>query len=359
MPTLVSTFDSLQQARVLAAAGPCPEAEAQQPSSLALIDALRSMELLAPGDTPRVTPIGGAAKGRVLRVELGWGTVCVKRAEADRADAEYRLAADGLDAEVRWLKMAQNVVPGCAPAVLGSTAAGAAFAMEYLAAEEFPLWRARLAGGNVEPWIGAELGHLLGRIHAASAGSSAVMAHFGSRHTFEALRAGPLFARAAQRHPDCAWELRRVESMLSTSRVALVHGDLRPDNLLVGPRGPVLLDADLAHFGDPMVDVASFLAELMLRIALHPLHRPALASCWDAFERSYFAHVTWEMPEQAEARAAALLAAFALDALDRPEAAGAAAYGDGLRDALRASLLAPPRRIEPLRDAWRQAVAAH
>jgi len=35
-------------------------------------------------------------------------------------------------------------------------------------------------------------------------------------------------------------------------------------------------------------------------------------SAYDAFYRSYFAHVTWEIPEHAEARAAALLPALLL-----------------------------------------------
>jgi hypothetical protein len=79
--------------------------------------------------------------------------------------------------------------------------------------------------------------------------------------------------------------------------------------------------------------------------------RPDLAATYDAFQRSYFAHVTWEMPEQAEARAAALIPALLL--------AGLAAGGAGdrrAREGAYALLLDPPRRVDELGGRWLDAL---
>jgi aminoglycoside phosphotransferase (APT) family kinase protein len=46
---------------------------------------------------------------------------------------------------------------------------------------------------------------------------------------------------------------------------ALCHGDFHPDNVLLSPDGPVIIDWDSATVGDPMADVAA--TALMLRTA--------------------------------------------------------------------------------------------
>jgi aminoglycoside phosphotransferase (APT) family kinase protein len=147
-----------------------------------------------------------------------------------------------------------------------------------------------------------------------------------------------------------------LEESLGAVRIALVHGALAPDNVLLGPRGPVLIDADCAHSGDPAFDAATCLAALALRMVGHPQLRAGLVAAYDAFHRSYFAHVTWEMPEQAEARAAALIPALLLVGLSGHVAAGAA-DGQRAREAARALLLEPPRQLDELCQRWQSTLA--
>ncbi len=45
---------------------------------------------------------------------------------------------------------------------------------------------------------------------------------------------------------------------------ALVHADVQPTNILIGTDGPKLLDAEIAHVGDPAFDIAILLAHLRL-----------------------------------------------------------------------------------------------
>ena len=355
MATLSSTFSTLQQSRPPAGGGAArhPVGAGNVPTALA--EVLQAMALLAPGDTPRETPVPGSRRHRVSKIEFGWGTVCVKRAADTSGVPLDPVHGAGASAEVRWLKAAQSIAPGCTPAILGEHPGGTAFAMEYLPPDEFPSWQSQLAAGVVEPWVAAEVGHLVGRLHAATAHSSAVQQQFDGRSAFLAQRLAPVFGDGAAAHPDCAWELRRREAELATARTALVHGDLGPDNILVGPRGPVLVDAECAHFGDPMVDAASLLAAILVRMAAHTQLRTAYGACWDAFQRSYLPHVTWEMHEHAEARIAALVPAFALAAIDAGGAA--AAVSESGRSTLRAMLLAAPQHLDALRAAWLDAVA--
>jgi aminoglycoside phosphotransferase (APT) family kinase protein len=45
---------------------------------------------------------------------------------------------------------------------------------------------------------------------------------------------------------------------------ALVHGDVQAGNVLLPPGGPKLLDAEIAHVGDPAFDLGTLLAHLAL-----------------------------------------------------------------------------------------------
>jgi aminoglycoside phosphotransferase (APT) family kinase protein len=47
-------------------------------------------------------------------------------------------------------------------------------------------------------------------------------------------------------------------------RGALVHGDVQAGNVLLAAAGPKLLDAEIAHVGDPAFDLGTLLAHLVL-----------------------------------------------------------------------------------------------
>ena len=72
----------------------------------------------------------------------------------------------------------------------------------------------------------------------------------------------------------------------------------------------------------------------------HCQARVALVNAFDAFHRSYFAHVTWEMPEEAEARATTLLPVLLAAGLDAMRGVGPA---QDSRRALDAALALLPR----------------
>jgi tRNA A-37 threonylcarbamoyl transferase component Bud32 len=356
MPDLITTFGNLQRSRPASEKRRPPRAAAAADVPTDVVSALRQMQLLASGDSPRVAMLPSSLATRASRIDLGWGTIFLKRALAPEAAPEGFIA-ERVGAEAAWFKVACGVVPGVAPTVLGSLPAAGVVALEYLPPEEFPSWQSRLAAGKIEPWVAAELGHLVGRLHAASANSLSVAERFASREAFRTLALSPLLARAAAAAPDCAPRIAAIGDRLGTIRCALVHGTLAPDNVLVGPRGPVLIDADCAHSGDPMFDVASVLAALALRMVTHRQSRIALVNAFDAFHRSYFAHVTWEMPEEAEARATMLLPVLLAAGLGSMRGVGPAQDWRSAIDAARALLTATPTRLEELLRTWLDALS--
>ena len=62
----------------------------------------------------------------------------------------------------------------------------------------------------------------------------------------------------------------RLIEVTGSTKLALVHGDVSPKNILCGPHGPVFLDAECAWYGDPAFDLAFCLNHMLLKCVWRP-----------------------------------------------------------------------------------------
>lgn len=252
------------------------------------------------------------------RVDVDGRPACV----AKRALAQLRVAADWFapvertETEVRWLRRAHAIVPHLCPRVLADDPAHHIFAMAWLPPEQHPVWKDELFAGRVDAGVAAAVGRDLARVHCATAGDAAVAAEFDTGALFDALRIDPFLRHVAGVHPGVAARLLALADDLSTRRTALVHGDVSPKNILVGPDGPVLLDAECAVYGDPAFDVAFCVAHLLLKAVHVAGHGDALRQAALALAEAYLAGAAFEPREALCARAAALTAALLLARID-------------------------------------------
>ena len=90
----------------------------------------------------------------------------------------------------------------------------------------------------------------------------------------------------------------------------------RPKNILLGPRGPVILDAECAWYGDPAFDAAFCLNHFLLKCVARPAVADGYLRCYAAFADAYLGGVSWEPRAAIEARAASLLPSLTLARID-------------------------------------------
>jgi 5-methylthioribose kinase len=273
--------------------------------------------LLPAGGAMRATALGGGVSCDIWRVDLDRGAVCVKRALAKlRVAADWRAPVARNATEWAWFETVGRILPGAVPKLIAHDSARGLFAMEYLPPETHPLWKAQLLAGHVDVEFAGTVGDTLGQIHAATAGEAAIAACFRKDEAFHALRIEPYLLATGAKHPGLQPHFEALAARTFATHLALVHGDISPKNILIGPKGPVFLDAETACYGDPSFDLAFCLNHLLLKALVRPGEGAALAASFDALGNAWLAHVDWEMRAEAEMRAATLLPALMLARVD-------------------------------------------
>jgi len=274
---------------------------------------------LADGDaaaTATLTPLTGGVSSNIFRLDIGDETYCLKQALPKlKVAKDWLVPVERVYAEIGWLQTAGRIVPGHVPEVLGVDRETKSFVMTLLP-PTCANWKRVLMDGRVDPAIAAQLGDVLGRIHAATAGDPDIAARFATDDIFHAIRLEPYLEEAARQHPGAALRLRALIGRTARTHEALVHGDVSPKNILLGPRGPVLLDAECAWYGDPAFDVAFCLNHFLLKAARAPDTLAALMTSFETLVAHYVPHVIWTEPDVLLGRVAALLPALLLARVD-------------------------------------------
>ena len=327
-----------------------------------LVAALDRLGLVPAGDAPCFTPLPGGVSSDIWRVDLATGPICIKRALPKlKVAADWRAPVERNAYEVAWMETAGRLVPGSVPRILGHDPGAGLFAMEFLDPALHPLWKAELKAGQADPAFAAAVGRSLAAIHAGTAADGQTAARFATDAIFRAIRLEPYLEAAARVHPDLAPALLQLVATTAATKHALVHGDVSPKNILVGPNGPVFLDAECAWYGDPAFDVAFCLNHLMLKCLWN---RPAISGflqCFSSMAEAYGSGVTWEMPAAVEGRAARLLPGLLLARIDgKSPVEYITEVGDKnmVRRVARQLLQAPRDRLDAILQVWRRELEA-
>ena len=158
--------------------------------------------------------------------------------------------------------------------------------MEFIGLE-FANWKELLLGGLCRATHAAQAGEILGTIHRRTAGDAEVARKFKTTADFRQLRLEPYLLTTGARHPDLREFFESEAGRLAATHEALVHGDFSPKNIMISDTRMVVLDCEVAWYGDPTFDVAFLLNHFFLK-ALH--HAPTdhglekmVAAFWQAY----------------------------------------------------------------------------
>lgn len=278
--------------------------------------------LIPAGAHPPFERLTGGVASDIWKVVLPRGPVCVKRALAKlRVQQDWRAPTARNANEVAWMEAAGRVVPDAVPKIFLADPDNNLFVMAYLDPAAHRLWKLQLRDGIAETATAVAVADRLVRIHGATAGDAAVAKRFATDEIFYAIRLEPYLVATARHYEslgqaDVAAALHDLVAVTAASKRCLVHGDVSPKNILIGPNGPVFLDAECAWYGDPAFDLAFCLNHLLLKCLWRPSSAAEFLACFDAMVATYLKAVSWEPGAALERRTARLLPGLFLARID-------------------------------------------
>jgi aminoglycoside phosphotransferase (APT) family kinase protein len=230
----------------------------------------------------RIRELGGGVSNTVLLVNTDQGSFVLKQSLPRlRVKDEWLADRSRILREMSGLiDAATFLLAGSVPKVLWADPSNYLFAMSVAGGRS---WKEQMFGGVFDPEVAHKTGSLLGLLIRSTWKDQHYQQKYGEQTAFDQLRIDPYYRRIAQRHPDVAGRVTELISASSERRVALVHGDWSPKNILVQPGGLTVIDFEVVHFGDPSFDAAFCLNHLVLKWFCLPAHRPALEALMAAY----------------------------------------------------------------------------
>ncbi|HEV8677998.1 MAG TPA: phosphotransferase [Stellaceae bacterium] len=340
-------------------AAPGTPGDAAPLDETAIAASLARMGLIGSADRPLCRPLDGGVSSEIWLVEVGGRRFCLKRALPRlKVEQIWEAPVSRNLHEFAWFRVVGRICPEAAPRLIGQDREHFLFVMEYLDPAMYPVWKAQLRDGQADAAVAAVVGERLAQIHNSTAGDRVIARNFATDDNFYALRIDPYLIATSRVHPDLAGALGRLAHATARTHRALVHGDVSPKNILVGPLGPVFIDAECAWYGDPAFDLAFVLNHLLLKCLWNPEAVTGFLACFDRLVASYLLAVRWEPRAAIEKRAAWLLPGLLLARIDGKSPVE---YITDERDkarvrrVARALLLNPVDQLGAVRQAWSMA----
>ena len=321
---------------------------------------LARLGLVQPGEPLDAVPLTGGVASDIWLIRSPSRSFVIKRAlEKLRVAADWHAPIARNAAEAAWLRTAADIIPHSVPKLLAHDPDAGFFAMEFLPPERFPVWKAELRDGVADADFARQVGRQLGRVHSGTAGGKVREADFNPDATFHAIRLEPYLLFTAGRHPSIAGKLGALVDQTLATKLALVHGDVSPKNILVGEAGPIFLDAECAWYGDPAFDLAFCLTHLVLKCVWNPAAAASVfVPSFTGLVEAYLGEVDWEHAAALERRAARLLPAIVLARIDGKspvEYIGDQADKESVRTFALPLIEAPEEGLMPILARWKSA----
>lgn len=273
-----------------------------------LPDYLRNIGFLCrEGDAPvAVEEVGDGNINWVRRVRRGADSWVVKQARpALERFPEYRASTRRIVLEARFYEtVAPFDAAGVCPRVLHFDPEQRVLLLEDLGDAE--RLDAALARGADVGTAATLLARFLGAVHRGT--DDGALAQRFANDEMRRLHGDHIFllpfrendfplservaARAAELQADAPL-LRTLDAAYARylePRGCLLHGDVQPANVLLPATGPKLLDAEIAHVGDPAFDVGQLVGHLLLPAAARgepDAAGPVIAAVWRAYASAW------------------------------------------------------------------------
>lgn len=305
-------------------------------------------------DTASLEPIKGGVSSDIYLLKDGGKQLVVKRALPKlKVESDWYADVSRNKAERLYIQEVSKMSISSVPEVVAE--GEDYFVMEYLG-EGYSNWKVSMLCGRFSDEWAIMAGSYLGDVHRLSREDESLAQKFDNMDAFWELRIEPYLIATSERHPELDTIFVEEAVRLRSTRLALVHGDFSPKNMLISKDRLVVLDCEVANYGDPAFDVAFLLSHLCLKMLYHKNYYREIRSSIRAFLQSYGVFSL-----DFEARAGRLLLMLLMARVDGKSPVEYLTDESSklfLRSFTRLELIQNPKGLEKILDDWETGIKA-
>ena len=229
-----------------------------------VIPYLNQRKLLSGNATVEV--LTGGVSCVVLAVASNEREIVVKQALPElKTKAKWVADQRRAIVEAEAMRVYQSITPDSVPELLDCDEANFTLTMSRLP-NTCTNWKQDMLEGRIHPEMGEKLGKILAQWHNATGVDAAIKAKFTEGELFEQLRVSPFYRAVAAKNSNLQEVINSLIDEITTEKIALVHGDFSPKNILATPdHSPIVLDFEVAHTGNPVFDLGFICAHLLCK----------------------------------------------------------------------------------------------
>jgi len=254
--------------------------------------------LVRSDDNVQVEYLPGGVSCRVWKIVRNNDRWVIKQAlKKLDVKADWFSDVERIHREHHVMKQIKRIVPDSnVPKVLHTDYTNHVYMMSC-AEEGVETWKDLLISGIFNASTAKSAASLLSQIHSRSYKiDEEQKAEFSDQKYFNQLRIDPFHRFLIQKYPELTSAINKLIAELTLEKSCLVHGDFSPKNMLVQQNGEiVLIDFEVAHWGNPVFDLAYCLGHLMLK-AWHLKKYEEVLSLIKAFLDNYKGKVSNLLP---------------------------------------------------------------
>jgi aminoglycoside phosphotransferase (APT) family kinase protein len=224
--------------------------------------------LVHPEDKVQVVHLPGGVSCRVWKITRNNDQWVLKQAlEKLDVEADWFSDVERIHREHQVMHQIALIIPNSQiPKILHVDFTNHVYMMSFVR-DASDTWKSQLMQGVIHVETANSAASLLRQIHELSHKIDEKHQNdFKHQDYFIQLRIEAFHRFLIQKYPEIQADINHLIDELTLEKTCLVHGDFSPKNMLVKANGEiVLLDFEVAHWGNPVFDVAYCIGHLMLK----------------------------------------------------------------------------------------------
>ncbi len=159
------------------------------------------------------------------------------------------------------------------------------------------MWKEDLMDNILDFLVAKQSIEALVKVHNKCNNDSYVKKEFEDKKVFYDLRISPYIEFTVSKHPEFKAIADFLSKELMEKSITLVHGDYSPKNIMCDQRKIFILDFEVAHYGNPVFDLAFFANHFVLKSIKFSKQNESYLNMLDYMLDIYFEESNYEMKD--------------------------------------------------------------